>query len=103
MHILKTFKPQLLHANYATSYGLLGAMTGFHPFVLSVWGSDVFTFPKKSFAHKMLFKYNLNKADKILSTSRFMSQEISKYTSKKIEITPFGVDLEKFYPYKELK
>jgi L-malate glycosyltransferase len=102
-HIIKTFKPDLMHAHYATSYGLLGAMTGFHPYVLSVWGSDVFTFPVRSFAHKVLFKYNLNKADKILSTSRFMSAEISKYTDKKIEVTPFGVDLEKFYPCKELK
>jgi L-malate glycosyltransferase len=102
-HIIKTFNPQILHASYATSYGLLGAITDFHPFVLSVWGSDVFTFPKKSFAHKVLFKYNLNKADKILSTSRIMSEEISKYTTKKIIVTPFGVDMEKFYPYKDIK
>jgi glycosyltransferase involved in cell wall biosynthesis len=102
-HILKTFKPNLLHAHYATSYGLLGALTGYHPFVLSVWGSDVFTFPQRSLVHKTLFKYNLNKADKILSTSRFMAERISKYTTKKIEVTPFGVDLEKFYPHKELK
>jgi glycosyltransferase involved in cell wall biosynthesis len=102
-HILKTYKPQLLHAHYATSYGLLGAMTGFHPFVLSVWGSDVFTFPRRSLAHKMLFKYNLINADRVLSTSRFMSEEISKYTSKKIEVTPFGVDLDKFYPCRDLK
>ncbi|MDR3669066.1 MAG: glycosyltransferase [Ignavibacteriaceae bacterium] len=102
-HIIKTFKPQLLHANYATSYGLIGAITGFHPFVLSVWGDDVFTFPQKSIAHKMLVKYNFHKADKILSTSRCMSEEIAKYTSKKIEITPFGVDMEKFTPRNELK
>lgn len=102
-HIIKTFKPDLMHAHYATSYGLLGAMTGFHPYVLSVWGSDIFTFPTRSFAHKLLFKYNLNKADKILSTSKFMLKEISKYTSMKIEVTPFGIDLEKFYPGKELK
>jgi glycosyltransferase involved in cell wall biosynthesis len=103
MHIIKTFKPDLIHAHYATSYGLLGAMTGFHPYILSVWGTDVFTFPKRSLVYKLLFKCNLKKADKILSTSIFMSKEISKYTSKKIEITPFGVDLENFYPSKELK
>src|SRR5438105_2510828 len=39
--IIRHFKPDILHAHYATSYGLIGALSGFHPFVLSVWGSDV--------------------------------------------------------------
>ena len=25
------FKPDVVHAHYATSYGLIGALTGFHP------------------------------------------------------------------------
>src|SRR4051812_2863748 len=36
--IIAKFKPDILHAHYATSYGLIGALTGFHPFVISVWG-----------------------------------------------------------------
>ena len=28
-----------------------------------------------------------------------MKEEIKKYTDKEIEVTPFGVDLEKFYPH----
>jgi hypothetical protein len=34
---LAEFKPDLLHAHYATSYGLVGALSGFHPFVISSW------------------------------------------------------------------
>jgi L-malate glycosyltransferase len=93
---IKTFKPHILHAHFASSYGLLGALTGFHPFILSVWGYDVFTFPEKSFLHRMLLKYNLCRADQILSTSHVMKKKTSEYTSKDIVVTPFGVDLSIF-------
>ena len=96
--IILDFQPDILHSHFATSYGLLGALSGFHPFVLSVWGTDIFTFPKKSFLHKAMIKYNLNRADKILSTSYIMAQETSLYTNKNIEVTPFGIDMKRFKP-----
>ena len=39
-------KPDLMHAHYASGYGTLGRLAGIRPFVLSVWGSDVFEFPR---------------------------------------------------------
>jgi glycosyltransferase involved in cell wall biosynthesis len=96
--IIKEFQPDIVHSHYATSYGLLGALSRFSPFILSVWGSDVFSFPKKSFIHKAMLKYNLKKADKILSTSHIMAKETKLYTSKDIEVTPFGIDMEQFQP-----
>ena len=97
---IKEFKPDILHAHYATSYGLLGALSGFHPFILSVWGTDVFKFPLKSFLHALLLKFNFKKADKILSTSHVMADETKKYISKEIEVTPFGIDTAKYRKYK---
>ncbi len=96
--IIKTWKPNLVHAHYATSYGLLAVLANFHPLIISVWGSDVFEFPKISYLHKSLFKYILSKPDALLSTSKVMASETSKYTSKKIEVTPFGIDLKLFKP-----
>jgi L-malate glycosyltransferase len=86
------FRPAIVHAHYASSYGFLGALTGFHPFVLSVWGSDVFLFPKRSFLHSAILQYCFSKADFLCSTSCAMADEVRKYTSKNIHITPFGVD-----------
>ena len=100
--IIHLFHPHILHAHFASSYGLLGALTGFHRFILSVWGYDVFTFPEKSFLHRMLLKYNLSRADRILSTSHVMKRKTSEYTSKAIEVTPFGVDVSVFSENKEL-
>ena len=96
--IIKEYNPDILHAHYASSYGLLGALTGFHPFIISVWGADIFSFPKKSILHKELLKFNLKKADKILSTSHVMAKETSLYTNKEIEVTPFGIDINQFKP-----
>jgi len=94
--IIKQFKPDIVHAHYATSYGLIGALSGFEPFFLSVWGADVYDFPKKSTLHKRIFQFNLKKANIIMSTSNVMMAEIKKYTNKDVIVTPFGVDLSKF-------
>jgi glycosyltransferase involved in cell wall biosynthesis len=96
LKVIRNFKPDIVHAHYATSYGLLGALCGFKPFVLSVWGSDVYDFPKVSFIHKLMIQFNLYRADKILSTSHVMASETKKYTNKEIHVTPFGIDLLKF-------
>lgn len=101
--IVKEINPDILHAHYATSYGLIGSLAKYKPYILSVWGSDVYDFPKKSFIHEGLLKYNLKKADLILSTSKVMAEETNKYTNKEIFITPFGVDIDKFKPEKKVR
>lgn len=98
--LINEIKPDILHSHYASSYGLLGALANYHPYIISVWGSDVYDFPIKSPIHKMIIKYNLKKADYILSTSNVMKKETEKYTNKEIKVTPFGVDINKFYPNK---
>lgn len=95
--VIKRYRPDILHAHYASSFGLLGALTAFHPFIVSVWGSDVYTFPSSSLRRGML-RYTFSKADKILSTSRAMRDETKKYTGQEIVLTPFGIDLKKYYP-----
>ena len=94
---IKDFGPDVVHAHYASSYGLLGALSGFHPFIISVWGSDVYTFPSNVFK-RVILKYSLVKADKVLSTSRAMVKETNKYLSGNIEVIPFGIDTDKFRP-----
>lgn len=94
--VIKEENPQILHSHFVTSYSLIAALSGFHPLIESVWGSDVYIYPKKSILHKWLVKFTLGKADKILSTSNVMAEETRKYTNKDIEITPFGVDTSLF-------
>jgi glycosyltransferase involved in cell wall biosynthesis len=99
---INEFSPDIVHAHFSSSYGLLGALSGFSPYFISVWGADVYDFPKKSFLHRFILRFNLSRADKLFSTSNVMANETKKYTSKELEVIPFGVDLEKFKQIKEL-
>ena len=101
--IVNQIKPNILHAHWATSYGITGCFVNYHPFVVSVWGSDIYEFPYKSFIHKWLIKKVFKSADRICSTSIAMSKEIAKFTEKKIFITPFGVDVKIFIPNNKKK
>lgn len=98
--LLLDIKPDIVNAHYASGYGTTARLANFHPYVLSVWGSDVFEFPYRSFFHKKLLQKNLKSADVIASTSLSMAKQAQQFVDghKKIEITPFGVDLERFNP-----
>ncbi|PCH93474.1 MAG: glycosyl transferase family 1 [Bacteroidetes bacterium] len=93
---IKSFQPDIVHVHYASSYGLLGKLSGFHPIFVSVWGSDVYVFPNKGKLQNIVLKSNLKNADKIFSTSRDMKKETEKYTDKDIKVIPFGIDIENF-------
>lgn len=93
---IRDYSPDILHAHYASSYGLIGALAGFHPYIVSIWGSDVYEFPNINPINKWIIKYVLRKADVLLSTSHVMAKETHKYTEKEILVTPFGVDTKLF-------
>lgn len=101
--IIGVIKPDIVNAHYATSYGIAMALSGVKSYVLSVWGADIYDFPKKSPLHKALLKYCLWKAPHLFSTSKAMAKEAAKYTNKEFEITPFGVDMKLFNPDKRTR
>lgn len=101
--IIKSIDPDIINAHYATSYGTAMALTGIHPYVLSVWGADIYDFPNQSYLKKEMLKFSLRKADYLFSTSKAMANEAQKYTNKHFEITPFGVDMELFNPEKRTR
>ncbi len=94
--IIKNFKPNVLHAHYATSYGLVGALTGFKPFIISAWGTDVMKFPQKNFVAKSILKYNFKQADVLCATSETIKTYIEHISKKEIHVVPFGVDTNHF-------
>ncbi len=103
--MIKNFNPDIVHAHYSSSYGLLGLMSGFRPLITSVWGSDIYYFPYKNIFNKWLTKLIINYSDKICSTSVAMKQLIEReYRRFDIEVISFGIDLDLFKPsYKSKK
>lgn len=102
-NLIKKIKPDIINAHYASSYGSVAALACLSSYYLSVWGSDIYDFPKKSIFHKLLLKFSLWRATYLFSTSKAMAKEAAKYTSKKFEITPFGVDCTLFNPNKRTR
>jgi glycosyltransferase involved in cell wall biosynthesis len=98
--LVKAIAPDILHAHWATSYGLMGACSGYHPFLISVWGSDVLLFPHRSRLHRALLGFILNRADHLTATSQMLTAETKKYLKqdKQVHTIPFGVDIERFKP-----
>lgn len=99
--VYKSFKPDLVHAHYASSYGLLGSFLRHKPFLISMWGTEIFDFPKSNKLNRFILKRNLKRADHLFSTSHAMAKEAELYTSKEIHIIPFGVNLDQFTPVKK--
>ncbi len=103
--VLREIKPEILHVHYATGYGTLGRLANYKPFLLSVYGSDVYNSPDESKLMRYFVRKNLKSATAIASTSICMAKktnELLNESDREIHITPFGVDTIKFQPINNL-
>jgi len=98
--LIKEIKPDVLHAHYAGVNGVLGMLSGFHPYILTAWGSDVLIVPQKNVLIRALIKRALGKADLITCDGKNSKKRIIElgFGSKVIKMIYFGVDVEKFSP-----
>ena len=96
--LMKKINPDIVHAHYVSEYGWLGALTGFHPFIASAWGSDVFIEQRKLKFSRILTKYALKKVDLITCDGENSKDAIINLdiNPKKIKIVYHGVDTRKF-------
>jgi glycosyltransferase involved in cell wall biosynthesis len=90
--LVKSIRPDLLHAHYATSYGFLGALSGLRPFVLTAWGSDILVTPRESALMRHVVGWVLERADAITSDAEFMTDAILEMGGRGKTLTiPLGV------------
>jgi glycosyltransferase involved in cell wall biosynthesis len=94
---------ELMNAHYATGYGVLAARSGVRPRIVSVWGSDVYDFPRSSVVHRTLVRQVLTGADRVASTSVAMTRQVAQVLGaavleRPVAVTPFGVDTVVFSP-----
>ena len=98
--LIRDLRPDLLHALHLTSYGFLGSLSDFHPFLLSVWGTDVLEAPHLTPFHRWLTRHALARADAITATGLHLALETTRYVphAKPVTVIPYGVDLDRFKP-----
>jgi glycosyltransferase involved in cell wall biosynthesis len=94
----KEFKPDIVHAHYVSSYGLVAAIACLRPRLVSVWGADVFTTPHVSIAHRGMIWWALRTADVVMSTSHMMRTQTKALCERDVFVVPFGIDTKRFRP-----
>ena len=95
-------KFDLVHAHYASSYGLAAAMAGFRPLVVSVWGSDVLAKHARRLPRAPVLRWTLRRATVVGATSDALASAARMFAPKaSICVTPFGVDVQRFAPSAE--
>lgn len=98
--IVEQICPDVLHGHGVGINGLYAVCTGFHPVIVSVWGSDLIECSHADVLRSLKTRWILGRADAIFATSCYLSDRARDYVSrdKEIFVTPFGVDVDVFAP-----
>ncbi len=98
--LIKNINPDIVHAHTIMDVTLLAAASGFHPLVITPWGSDVLIAPQKSIVSKWIVKYVLKRADLITCDAEHIQAPLVRFGAdpKKIKLIYSGVDIQKFNP-----
>jgi glycosyltransferase involved in cell wall biosynthesis len=103
--VIKKVKPDLVHGCYALKYGFYGALSGFHPFLLIAWGSDILVGPRNSLLLRKIARYAIKKADMVYCDSITVKKgilSIAPYPEEEIVVFPqLGVDTSIFNPHND--
>ena len=97
---VRKINPDVLHAHYITNYGLCGALSGFHPLILSPWGSDITTDPERSRIKKLLIRFAFERADLVQISTKVWKKRLIELgcDPRKIFMQQWGVDTNRFSP-----
>lgn len=97
---IKMEKPHILHAHQVIGHGMWGALSGFHPLVVSAWGSDVEILARQSFINCRIAKYVLKKADVVHVPAKCMIETVVRLgcPREKIFQQVFGTNTTMFSP-----
>ena len=98
--LVRRIRPDILHAHFATVCGFLAALTGFHPLVVSAWGSDVLVAPRISKISKLMTRLALRKADLTMTTSQYLKEYLHrelKLPEHSLVALPWGIDMKIFH------
>jgi glycosyltransferase involved in cell wall biosynthesis len=98
---LAELHPDVLHIHdLTTGYGWLARVSGFHPYVLTVWGSDLLRVAPSRWDAGLLTRLQMRGADLVTANARFLLDVSVHYWAKRERCTvvPFGVRTDRFHP-----
>ena len=92
--LVRTIRPDVLHAHQVASAGWLGAAASYHPFLVTSWGSDLLVGARRSAAQRQLARWVLRRADRITCVSQDLAQAALALGAppERVEVVSWGVD-----------
>jgi glycosyltransferase involved in cell wall biosynthesis len=96
---LARVQPDILNAHFLTVHGWNAWMSGFHPYVVTLWGSDIFIHPKKSRVAALLAGLTLGAADMVMINPVMRQAALAAGAPpEKLKTVTIGADVSHFTP-----
>jgi glycosyltransferase involved in cell wall biosynthesis len=97
---LRQWHPDILHAHRVNSAGWVAAASGFHPLVITPWGTDLYQLGQQRHLARWLAHYTLRRADLITADAMDLLQLAEHYGANPacLRLVQWGVDLTYFHP-----
>jgi glycosyltransferase involved in cell wall biosynthesis len=100
--LVSKIRPDIVDGHFITVYGFLAACSGFHPLIVSAWGSDMLVQPGRNPLSKFTARYASRKADIVicLFPVDVAREQIAALgiASNKIRTLLLGIDATQFSP-----
>jgi L-malate glycosyltransferase len=99
--VLEEIRPDLIHAGPVQSCGFITAMSGFHPFLLMSWGSDILVDTDRDNLWRWVTLFTLRHADMLQCDCQAVREKVETlvpFLAERIVQFPWGVDLNHLTP-----
>jgi glycosyltransferase involved in cell wall biosynthesis len=99
--VLRAIRPDVLHVHdLMTGFGWTARLSGFHPYVITAWGSDLYIDIGRTWATRTLGRLSLAGADLVTAESRDLQRRAIAAGARPSAVhqIQFGVDTERFTP-----
>jgi glycosyltransferase involved in cell wall biosynthesis len=100
IRVLARLQPDVLHAHYVTGNAWRAWLSTFHPYVVTVWGSDVLALRPRDRRRRLLARLSLRAADVVTGGSDHLVRAAVAHGARpdRMRYVHFGVDTERFSP-----
>jgi len=104
-HKIAEINPEIVHAVYVSSYGFLGALSGFHPLMISAIGSDILITPNRNRIFREIVKFTIQKSNLIHAQGIHLIDRLTELGADPSKIIAFsyGTDLNCIKEIKEVE
>jgi glycosyltransferase involved in cell wall biosynthesis len=91
--LVDAIAPDVFHAHYAVEHGFYGALAGFHPYVVSAWGSDLLVESHKTLG-RLAARYALTRADLVTANDPSLAQRALELgvPAGHVQVVRLGID-----------